>query len=441
MIAVFLVLAVLLLVLTAGFFSGSETAFTSTSKAFIHDRAEKGDRRALLIQDMLARTERFLGTTLMGTNLAVVSSTTLCQLLVARYLLHTPSFERFAAWAHAPWNWESLINTIIMAPLILVFGELIPKSLGRAHAERFSLFLIRPLYLAGWCLVPLVWGIQKVAALFCRMTVGTEVSGLTPRVTRDDLRALAELATEQGLVPEAAGSMLQTVFDLDRRPVSTMMIPLVDVASVPIEATVRDVEELSIRTGYARFPVYLERIDEIVGLVSLRGLLYRRQDQRGQPIRPDTPISQFVHRHVVFIPESKPVGELLHELRYQKMPMAVVVDEHGGVVGILTMEDLVEQIVGEIHDERDQAPLELCQIAETVYECSGKMDVRELGERLGLDIDHDGFETAAGLVLKLAGKIPEEHDRFVYRNYDIEVLKVEKRRIDRIRFSRQGLAQ
>ncbi len=439
MIFLLLCAGIVALVLTEGFFSGSETVFTSASRAFLHDLAAKGDARAIRVRALLASTERFFGTTLMGTNLAVVASTTLCQLLVARFVIETSAFARFAEHVQVPWNWGSLINTVIMTPLILVLGELIPKSLGRAYADPLSLRLIRPLSLAEIVLRPIVWGMVKVSSVFSGLCGARRSDdAYAPRVTRDDLRALAELATEQGLVEEAAGAMLQTVFDLDLRPVSTVMVPLVDVASLPLDATVGDLERLSIETGHARFPVHAERVDDIVGLISLRGLLFRKEAPAGGPIKPDTPIAEFVHRHLAFIPESKPVGELLHELRYRKTPMAAVVDEHGSVVGILTMEDLVEQIVGEIHDERDAPSRSRLTAGGRVYECEGRMDVRELGQQLGVEIPREGFETAAGLVLKIAGHIPAAGDHFSFEGYDIEVLEVVGRRIVALRFRRQA---
>ena len=437
MLPMLLMAAVLFLVLIEAFFSGSETVLTSASKTFLQARAMEGDRRAGTARRLLERTERFLGTTLLGTNLAVVSSTTLCQYLVIHYLLPSAAFQRLESAIALPWPWPTVANTLIMTPLILLFGELIPKSVGRAHADRLALRVARPLYWAGTVLFPLSWLFGRAAAGLAQLLGLKKIhTALKPQVTRDDLRTIAEMAAEQGLVPEAAGSMLQTVFDLDRKPVSGLMVPLVDVASVSIDATIEEVERLSVETGFARFPVYENRVDDIVGIVSLRQLLYEAKEAPDAPSGRDAPIRPYVRRNISFIPESKPVGELLHELRYQRIPMAVVVDEHGGVTGILTLEDLLEEIVGDIQDERDRPALALRKIGDSQFECDGKLGIEELEEHLGLNIPREGFETAAGLVLKLAGRIPAAGETFSFADYSVEVLEVEKRRIRRLRFSR-----
>lgn len=426
---------VFLLVLLEGFFSGSETVFTSTSKAFVHELARQGDPKARLILRMLAKIERFLGTTLLGTNLAVASSTTLCQVLLARSLFANPEVMEFLRRIPIPCNWETLINTLVMTPVILLFGELLPKSLARAHADALAPRLARPLQVAGWVLRPGVIFIGWIASALVRL-LGGEPSGLlTPHVTREDLRALADMAAEQGLVPEQAGSMLKTVFHLDQRPVASMMTPLVDVQSLPLTATIADGEALAAECGHARFPVYDTRVDEIVGTLDVRALLFRRNHD--PQLTDDTCIAPFVDRHAVFVPESKSVVDLLADLRYRKTPMVIVVDEHGGVTGIVTMRDLLEEIVGELQDERDHPGMAFERIGGETLECDGRLDVRELAEHLAIQLETNGFETAAGLVLKLAGRIPREGETFALDGYDVTVLAMDRHRIERLRFVRR----
>ena len=420
-----MVAVVLLLVLLEGFFSGSETALTSASRTFLHSKAENGDRRAALAEEMLASAQRFLATTLTGTNLAVVSSTTIAQLLVAQ---------------HVPEEWASLANTIVMTPLILIVGELIPKSIARAHADVLALHLARPLrFFERWILRPLVWFSSHVAGFLAGFAGRDADASETPYVTRDDLLAYAELATEQGVVTGEAGAMLCTVFDLDSKPLSAVMVPLVDVVAVPSTATVGDVEQLSVSSGLTRFPVYKDRIDEITGVIDVRQLLYGVYGTASSGESPflaprNGSIEPFVQHEVAFVPEMKSVGALLHELRYQKIPMAVAVDEHGGVVGVVTREDLVEEVVGEIHDERDALPTGMREVGDSVFECDGKVGIREAMEQLDIEIETNGFETVAGLVLAIAGRIPAAGEIVHFQRYEIEVLEVCGRRLSRLRF-------
>jgi CBS domain containing-hemolysin-like protein len=423
---------VLLLILLQGFFSGSETVYTSTSKAFIHDLAQRGDPRAGEIRTMLSRTERFLGTTLTGTNLAMVASTSLCQVIVRRYIEPSAAFQAFVIAVPAPWDWGTVSNALIMIPSILVLAELVPKSLARAHADALALPLVRPLRLAQTILAPISFLVARMAATLAGWAGGPMQNAFKPAVTREDLKAMAVMAAEQEVVPDLVGSILLTVFELDRKPVSSMMVPLVDVASVPEEATVGDVERLSVATGHAQFPVFSARVDEIVGVVSLRHLLYAASAHGGD-LPAHTAIGPYIRRQVMFVPETKSVTSLLHELRYQHIPMAVVVDEYGGVVGILTLEDLVEELVGELHDERDRPAAALAILEGGAFECDGKMSIAALGEALGCTVNRDGFDTVAGLVLKLAGRIPAAGERFRFGDYEIEVVRVVKHKVARLR--------
>ncbi|MCK5806336.1 MAG: HlyC/CorC family transporter [Lentisphaeria bacterium] len=427
------ILAVLVLVLLEGFFSGSETVYTSANKAVLREKAAKGDQRARRVVEMLSCSERFLGTTLTGTNLAGVCSTTICQIFIATTLLRSGVVERALAQCDLQLSWENVLTTVMMTPLILMFGELIPKSIGRAQCDTLALTLAYPMSIAERVMRPLVVVSGWASGLLARL-IGGGAANPVGYVTREDLRAITELAAEQGVVPETAGSMLKTVFDLEDRSVESMMVPLVDVLSVPLDATVADVERLSVETGHARFPVYGDRFDDIMGIVDCRQLLYSAA--ASELFSAETLIAPHVHRNVIFAPDSKPVGDLLHELRYQKMPMAVVVDEHGVVVGILTTEDLIEEIVGDINDERDAPVTEVVHLGEKLLECDGRLDVRDLVEHLGVEIELNGFDTAAGLVLKLAGRIPEVGDVFECRGYEVTVLAMERRRVKRLRFQR-----
>jgi putative hemolysin len=415
-----LIILTILCLLCNGFFAGAETAVTSANKATLRARAENGDARAGLMQKMVARMELLLGTTLVGTNLMMVSATTFTAILVTHYF----GGEN-----------EALINTVLMVPLLLVIGELVPKTLGRTHADEMALRVARSLRLLFMILYPLVWFSSAAAAFISKVT------GLARKpqshVTREDIRALAELAGEEGVLPGRAVEMMQTVFELGSRTVEAVMIPLVDVAAIHETASFGDVEKIAAETGFTRFPVYRDRIDDMVGIVDVRHVLYgigAAESDLDQQIT--SPIREYVQRDIVFVPETKSVEELLHELHYHKIPMAVVVDEHGGVVGIVTTEDLIEEVVGEIRDERDRDQHKVRQVAESVYECDGKLEVRDLDEKLGIKVDADGFETVAGLVLKLAGRIPHTGDCFSYQGFEIEVLKVVKHRVAKLRFRR-----
>lgn len=431
-------LLLLALYALASLFCCIETAFTSVNRTLIQNLATRGDRRAQLVLRMLDRAGEFFGTVLLGTNLVHVSITTLVRSVVVIALVRTEAFQAVLAFWHVGDGGKNLLTSVLVTPTLLLFTEMVPKAIGRSHADQLSLALVRPLDWSRRVLRLPVLALDRISGVIARAICQSHGPQPRGQVTREDLKVLAEVAMEQGLVRKEAGNMLQTVLELDTKPIETVMVPLVDVQSVPLTASVADVEALAAQTGFSRFPVYDGRVDEVVGIVSLRQCLYEqlpREDQdAGQ--RAVLGIAPFVNTQVLFVPESKSVSELLDELRYQHIPMAVVVDEHGGVVGIITIEDLVAQIVGGIHDARNQESSMVKPLAEGVFECDGKADVREIEDYMGLVIDNQGYETAAGLVLKIAGRIPKAREHFTYANFDIEVLAVRRHRIMKLRFQR-----
>ncbi|OPZ31652.1 MAG: Magnesium and cobalt efflux protein CorC [Lentisphaerae bacterium ADurb.BinA184] len=333
-----LMVAILACLLAMGFFSGTETALTSVDPLFIHAQEQRGDRNAPRVRQLLSRMEMVLVTTLVGTNLMHVSSATLAELLLHR---------------HVPGQWEALVNTLLMTPIILVFCEMVPKATGRTHANRLSLLVARPLRAVELAFLPIVALVNVLSTGAARLFGG-------PRrrrgaVTRDDLQVITDMAAEEGTLPEGAVGMVQTVFELRDRPVSSVMIPLMQMAAVREEAMVEDALRLSAVTGFSRFPVYRGHIREVVGILDVRAVLYRlpAENLRQSSAPPRAPVRNFMQADFARVPEHRPVGELLHELHFHKTPMAAVINRGGAVIGFVTTEDLIEEVVGDIRDERE----------------------------------------------------------------------------------------
>jgi len=421
LIEIVLLIVIGICVLAAGFFSGSETAIISADQARLHGAALEGDHRASLAEQLLERVEGIIGATLVGTNLAIATSTSLATVLVAEYV---------------PPKWESLATTLIMTPLILVVGEIVPKSICRASADQITLYVARPLQWVERIMLPVVWLVSKIADALLLVTGGGKAD--TQRsLSRQELVVLAELGQEQGTIDAQERRMLQSLLELNERPVSSAMAPFVDMTAVDINSTTQDVRDLAARTGYARFPVYQDRIDNIVGLVALVDILAAETEDRTTDPWGD-PIAPFIQGPVTFVPETMPIGILLRDLQQNETPMVIAVDEHGGIAGLVTREDIVEEIVGDIHDERDGERKGLSIHGVHTFECDGKLEIDDLNERLGLDIKKEGFETVAGLVMKVAGRIPQAGDTFTHGKLRIEVLEAERRRVRRVRFVRSG---
>jgi len=237
-----------------------------------------------------------------------------------------------------------------MTPLILIIGELGPKSIGWSRADTVAFFVAPILRRLGFILYPFVLISSFAADTVSRLLAKHKVA--EAKITREDVRIIAELAGEEGMLEENTVSMIKKVFELGIRPVSSVMKPLSEVISLPDSATVKDVRNQVVESGYTRFPVYHENVNNIVGIIDLRHILY------GEKVSLDTssdatPITDFIQRNVLFVSGSQPVDSLLHELHYHRIPMAVVTGQDDNVIGIVTTEDLVEEVVGEIIDERD----------------------------------------------------------------------------------------
>jgi len=411
---------VLVCLVLEAFFSGSETAIISADRAQLRSAARDGDHRASLAGRLLDRAETLLSTTLVGTNLAVVTGTSLATLVVADLV----------------GRWELRIEpgtatTLVMTPLILVFGEILPKSIARGNSHAMTLRLAAPLSWAQRAMRPLV-------ALASRLTetalslAGSKPTDESPYVSREELKALADIGEEHGLLVSDERRMIQSILELRERPVSTVTVPLIDVATLEATATVAELEDLAAQTGYSRFPVHAERVDNVVGTVALTDVL-----RAGSVDDAAASIGPFVREGVTFVPETKSVGELLRELRYSETPMAIVVDEHGGVVGLATAEDLVAEIIGRVRDERHPEPDAVTAEDGSTFECDGKMDIDELVERTGIELTHGGFETVAGLILTHTGRIPQAGETVDLGDWRAEILDASPRHIRRLRFVRK----
>ena len=425
----------LLLALIA-FYAGSETALTSVNRVWLKSRARDGDRRAKEACHLLENADRFFGTVLVGNNLTHVSLTTLARLAVGSLLTHSLIVHNLTpALAQPDSSWTAWLTSFIVTPIVLVFGEAIPKAFGRSHANSITLLVAQPMRCSERLLAPFVWALGGLARLFSLTPSGEKPLSGRAGVTREDLKLMAEMLAEQHLVGEEAAEMLQMVLELDQRPVETVMVPLIEIQSLPDTATMDDVRKLTAQTGFTHLLVYHERVDRIIGTISLKEVLAQHQPEilseqefLLQSVKP------YLNRKLLFAPESQSVSTLLDELRHRAVPIAIVVDEYGGMIGMVTAEDLVELITGNLGDERDQANAGFRRLSPTSFLCSGRMEIRVLEEYLGMDIPNQGFETAAGLVLKLAGKIPSAGEHYHYRHVSITVLEVRQHRITKLKF-------
>ncbi len=389
------------------FFSGSEIALIATNPQKIRQSPKATPARIRRTLDLLKNRERILATTLCGTNLSVVTNT----VLITSFLLSQlgESGEVYAV--------------IILTPFLLIFGEIIPKTLFQQHATAIALRVSYPIWLASYLFYPIVFLVGKVTHFIFFIT-GAKESKDIPFVTREELRLIVRMSKKDSdLTPEEV-TMIDRLFDFSHTTVKEAMIPLIEIAAVKDTATVKEVIAVINTEGHSRLPVYRERIDNMVGVINSFDLLDSSSS--------DEPIRSLI-RSAPYVPGVKPVGDLLIEMQKQGNHLALVVDEYGGTVGIITIEDILEEIVGEIQDEYDRDQRLYRKIGKNKYIVNSRMEIDQMRELLSLTLADGGYETLGGFLLEQFGHIPKPGEVFKYHNMTFTVLSSDERSIGKVR--------
>ncbi len=400
--AIFIML--LCLVLEA-FFSGSEIGIVSADRAKLLHKAEQGSRGAQLALDMLKKPEWLLSTTLVGTNISIVTNTTVATMLVVSVF-------------GDKWGW---LAAVIVAPLSWVFGEIVAKSAFQHHADNITPKVIGFVRLASYLFYPLLVVFGFLTRFLARVTGQSESN---PFTIREEIASLMQMKSVSGDVDPEEQDMIRRVFEFHDTSVSEVLTPLIEVVGVEESATCGQTTKLAAQNAHHRLPVYRKRVDNVVGILNALELL-------GEDI--DAPISQFVSP-VRFVPGSQNVEELLVTLRMSSQRMAVVVDEYGGVDGIVTIEDLLEEVVGEITDEHDvDDSLQMIEkISKNNIRVNARIDIEDLARATPVSLPDGNYETLGGFLIDLAREIPEVGSVVKYRRFEFSIEEVSDRAIRRV---------
>lgn len=399
---------------TATFAASAETSLTSVSRIRMRSLAEEGNRRAHRVVRLHNDPNAYLTTILTLNTVAVIVASTATAILIDQY------FHSFPQAA----------GTAVLSLFVLMFCEIVPKSLALRFNERVALALARPVSILTTLLRPIVGALTALSRFVVRIaTKGRLAPG--PFVTEEELKLLVSMGEQEGVVEHEERQMIQGILEMTDKPVREVMVPRVDVVAVDdSEASVADVIKVIMDQGYSRIPIYEENIDSIVGVVYAKDLLrhgVRSEDKRSL---------REIAREPYFTPESKHVGELLHEMRERKVHMAVVVDEHGGTAGIVTLEDLIEEIVGPIRDEYDLREQEELQIlSDNDILVSPRLSLDDAREILSLEIGDSEADTVGGLVYERLGEIPKAGDTLQLGKATLTVESVRGQRIQSMRIT------
>lgn len=419
-------LIILALVLLNGVLSGTEIATISVRRTRLRELIEKGSGAAQAVERLRGDPERFLATvqigiTVIGAAAGAFGGATIANRL-APLLARVPWLERSAS--------ELAFALVVggVSYLSLVLGELVPKSLALRASEPYALFVARPMLALAWVTRPLVWFLTASSNVVLRL-FGDSTSFTEARLSSEEISQMVEEASNAGTVDPRAGAMAQRAFELTELTAGEVMVPRPQVIALSRDAEEDEIRRVLLEEGYSRIPVYGESMDDVIGYVSVKDVVALAWER-------ELIVLADLLRPAYFVPETMRALDLLQELQRRRLHMAIVVDEQGGLAGICTIEDLVEELVGEIFSEHDEAPPEqFRREADGALVVPGDLAVRDLNRAADLDLNEEGdWTTVAGLCIALAGRIPEKGARIATEDgYVIEVLDANPRRVKLVR--------
>ncbi|TME38364.1 MAG: HlyC/CorC family transporter [Chloroflexi bacterium] len=398
--------------------SGTETALTSVGRLRVRFLAEQGSQAAQILQRLRADPNRFLSTVLFTNTLALIVASTSTALMSDSILTRAGVPD---AWR----LWLTLFVSLLLSVVLLIVAEVTPKTLAIAHAERWALAAATPVERVATFLSPILWAVTLIS----RGITGGRAAR-APYLTEEELLTVLHVSEEQGVIEEQEHQMIHGIIEIGDKTVRELMIPRTDIVAVDRDVQLREIVRLFKQYRHTRMPVYENDIDHVVGLIHTKDLLLFYTLSSSQKFDIDK-----VLRPIEFTPEQKKVDELLNEMRLKKQHMMIVVDEYGGTAGLVTLEDLLEEIVGEIRDEYDSAEEEqLVLVNDHEARVDAGFPLEELNERLHLNIEESGdYDSVGGYVHAMLGKIAEAGDSFQAGRAKWLVEKVKGRRIETIR--------
>ena len=411
-------LVVFLLVFSA-FFSSSEAAFLSVRKTRIAYLVSSGVPGAQRVAKMIEEPERLLSTILLGNNLVNVAFTSVITVTIVDYM--GQGREGSAV----------LVATAVGTVVLLLLGEVIPKTVAVRKSERVAFLYAPALKATELLLFPFVMALRWTTRGVNRV-VGT--SGAQHTITEGELRTLIDIGEAEGTFEPSEAEMLENVFQFGDRQVREVMTPRVEIVSLQVGGTLREFLDTYARNTHTRFPVYRESADNIIGIISAKDVLNKLATGG---LAYDDSVTDVI-RDSFFVPETKRVSELFDEMRHTGNQMAIMIDEFGGLAGLVTLKRLLEVVVGPVGEEGEAPEDEYRTIDENTFQVEGGMSIQEVNQELDVELPSGNFETIAGFVLNTLGHFPEEHEQFDHASLKFEIIRMDKFKIEEIKITKTG---
>ena len=399
---------ILLCIIMSAYFSATETAFSSLNRIRIKNMADKGNKRAALVLKLSEDYDRLLSTILIGNNIVNIACASLSTLLFVRLLGEDAGAS---------------VSTAVTTVIVLVFGEVSPKSIAKESPEKFSMFSAPILNFMAVLLTPLNFLFKQWKKVLSRFFHSSASQG----ITEEELITIVEEARQDGGIDEQEGDLLRNALEFNELKAADILTPRIDVVGVNVCAGAEEIASVFTETGYSRLPVYQDSIDNIVGILYHKDF-YNKIYGTGKGIKD-------VIRPALFITRHKKISQLLQELQASNHHIAVVIDEFGGTVGIVTLEDILEELVGEIWDEHDEIIRSVEKLSDDEFLVLGNANVDKLLELLGYDEETEAV-TVNGWIMNELQKLPEKGDSFRFHEWQVTVMEMEERRVKSARICR-----
>lgn len=403
-----LLLVLIVLLLLSAFFSSAETAFITVSNIKIRSLIEEGNKKAILVNKIIENKSKMLSAILIGNNLVNITASALATLLAQKM---------FGEYAIS-------FATGILTILVLIFGEITPKSLATINALKLSLAYAKVIYGIMYILTPFIFVINFLANSLMRL-LGVNPDAKTSSITETELRTIVDVSHEEGVIEKEEKQMINNVFDFSDAIASDVMVPKVDMTMADINSTYDELIQIFRKEKYTRIPIYQDTTDNVIGIINMKDLLLYNPEHIFD-------IRNYL-RSAFYTYEGKKISELMMEMKKTSVNIVIVLDEYGVTSGLITLEDLLEEIVGEIHDEYDiDDEDDVREISNNKYLIEGHIKISDLNDRLGLRLHSDEYDSIGGLIIEKLDRFPTPGDKIIIDNVSLKVISMDKMRINTV---------
>ncbi len=392
-------------IIMSAYFSATETAFNTLNKIRVKTLAEKGNKKANLVLKLSDKYDTLLSTILIGNNIVNILASSLATVLCIDLLKD----GSLAAWASA-------ISTIVLTLVILTFGEISPKTVAKRMPEKFALFAAPLINALIYLLLPLTFIFGQLQKLLSVIFKVDDDKGMT----EEELISIIEEAEEEGDINKEESTLIKSAIEFNELEVSDIFTPRIDITAASKDSTREEIANLFTESGYSRLPIYEDDLDNVIGILYYKDFYTIPFESIDEIMKP-----------VIYVAKTQKISDLMKELQEKQLHLAVVMDEFGSTAGLVTLEDIIEEIVGEIWDEHDEKVIEIEEIAEKEYIVSGKANISKFFDTLDIDEEPEA-QTVNGWVMTALGRIPAEGDTFIEKGLSVEVMKMDGKRVENI---------